>query len=61
MTISPQMLRAKGIPVQYELDGPMKAGTVAFLSMGDIRHRDFVTLAWTQLPVKDILVRMARR
>jgi hypothetical protein len=56
-----EMLRAKNIPVQYELDGPMRAGTVAFLSMGDIRHRDFVTLAWTQLPVKDILVRMARR
>ena len=56
-----QMLRAKGIPVQYELDGPMKPGTVAFLSMGDVRHRDFVTLAWTQLPVKDVLLRMAQR
>lgn len=56
-----QMLRAKGIPVQYELDGPLKSGTVAFLSMGDIRHRDFVTNAWTQLPVKDVLVRMVRR
>ena len=56
-----QMLRAKGIPVQTELDGPLKAGTVAFLSTEDARHRDYVTSAWTANPVKDVLVRIARR
>ena len=57
-----QTLRAKGIPVQEELDGPLKPGTVAFLSTGDgVRHRDFVTLAWTRHPVKDVLLRMAQR
>ncbi len=57
-----QTLRAKGIPVQEELDGPLKPGTVAFLSTGEgVRHRDFVTSSWTRLPVKDVLLRMAQR
>ena len=57
-----QTLRAKGIPVQEELDGPLKPGTVAFLSTGDgVRHRDFVTFSWTRYPVKDVLLRMAQR
>ena len=57
-----QSLRGKGIPVQYELDGPLKPGTVAFLSMGSaVRHRDFVTLAWSQYPVRDVLLRITQR
>src|SRR5215470_11167826 len=57
-----QMLRTQGIRVEYELDGPLKPGTVAFLSTRDgITHRDYVTLAWTDHPVKDILLRIAQR
>ncbi len=56
-----QMLKAKGIPIQDELSGPLKAGTATFLSMGGISHRDFVTAAWTRNPVKDVLVRMVQR
>ncbi len=57
-----QLLRAKDIPISYELDGPLKPGTVAFLSTGaGIRHRDYVTNAWTEYPVKDVLVRIAQR
>ncbi len=57
-----RILRDKGIPVVDELNGPLKPGTVAFLATGEgIRHRDYVTLAWTQHPVKDILVRMRPR
>jgi hypothetical protein len=56
-----RMLRDKGIPVQHRLDGPLKPGTVAFLSTDGVRHRDYVTLAWTEHPVKDVLVRMAQR
>jgi len=33
-------------------------GMVAFLPTGDISHRDFVTHAWADNPIKDILVRM---
>ena len=57
-----RILRDKGIPVVDELNGPLKPGTVAFLATGEgIRHRDYVTLAWTEHPVKDILVRMRPR
>ena len=34
------------------------AGSVTFLPAGPISHRDFVTHAWADLPVKDILVRL---
>ena len=56
-----QALRAKGIAVQEELNGPLRPGTVAFLSTDGLRHRDFVTFAWTRSPVKDVLQRMAQR
>jgi len=55
-------LREKGIPILHELEGPLKPGTVAFLSTRDgITHRDYVTLAWTDHPIKDVLQRIARR
>jgi hypothetical protein len=57
-----KMLTDRGIPVQYELNGPLKPGTVALLSMrGGVNHRDFVTQSWTEHPVADILLRMAKR
>ena len=31
---------------------------MTFLPAGDISHRDFVTRAWADNPIKDILVRM---
>ena len=56
-----RILRDKGIPVQHSLDGPLKPGTVAFLPTDGVRHRDYVTLAWTEHPVKDVLLRFAQR
>ncbi len=57
-----RMLRDKGITAVHELAGPLKPGTVAFLAAGDgLTHRDFVTLAWADHPVKDMLQRIARR
>jgi hypothetical protein len=57
-----RILRDKGIPVASELNGPLKPGTVAFLPTGEgIRHRDYVTLAWTEHPVKDVLLRIPPR
>jgi hypothetical protein len=57
-----RILREKGLAVAHELDGPLKPGSVAFLPTGEgIRHRDYVTLAWTEHPVKDVLQRIARR
>ena len=46
----------------WSLNGPLKPGTVTFLGTGpDSQHRDYVTRAWTQNPVKDVLLRMAAR
>jgi hypothetical protein len=57
-----RILRDKGIPVASELNGPLKPGTVAFLPTGEgVRHRDYVTLAWTEHPVKDVLLRIPPR
>ena len=57
-----RMLREKGISVRYELDGPLKPGMVALLSTRDgVSHRSFVTRAWTEHPISDVLLRMAQR
>jgi hypothetical protein len=31
---------------------------VSFLPAGDVPHRDFVTHAWADYPIRDILLRM---
>lgn len=54
------MLRQKGISVADEMDGPLRPGSVVFVETGEgITHRDYVTRAWTQNPLKDVLVKMA--
>jgi hypothetical protein len=57
-----RILKDKGIAVARELNGPLKPGTVAFLGTPEgLRHRDYVTMAWTEHPVKDVLTRLAQR
>jgi hypothetical protein len=42
------------------MDGPLKPGRVVFVETGEgITHRNYVTQAWTEDPVKDVLVKMA--
>jgi hypothetical protein len=42
------------------MDGPLKPGSVVFVQTRDgITHRSYVTQAWTEHPVKDVLVKMA--
>ncbi|MGY8663091.1 alpha/beta hydrolase [Bradyrhizobium sp. UFLA05-109] len=54
------MLRQKGISVSEDMDGPLRPGSVVFVETADgIRHRDYVTRAWTQNPLKDVLVKMS--
>lgn len=54
------MLRQKGISVSEDMDGPLRPGSVVFVETGDgISHRDYVNRAWTQYPLKDVLVKMA--
>jgi len=55
-----QMLRDKGIAVAESMDGPLKPGRVVFVETGEgITHRNYVTQAWTEDPVRDVLVKMA--
>ncbi len=52
------LLSERSVPYGSELRRDHLQGTVAFLPAGDIPHRDFVTHAWTDNPVADILARM---
>jgi hypothetical protein len=54
------MLRDKGIPVSESMNGPLKPGSVVFVQTADgITHRSYVTQAWTENPIKEVLVKMA--
>lgn len=54
------MLRQKGISVSEDMDGPLRPGSVVFVETSDgITHRDYVNRAWTQYPLKDVLVKMS--
>jgi hypothetical protein len=54
------MLRQKGISYTESMDGPLRPGSVVFVQTRDgITHRDYVTQAWTEHPVREVLVKMA--
>jgi hypothetical protein len=54
------MLREKGISYREDMDAPLRPGSVVFVQTADdITHRSYVTQAWTEHPVKDVLVKMA--
>jgi hypothetical protein len=55
-----QMIRDKGIAVSDDMDGPLRPGSVVFVKTPDgVTHRDYVTHAWTDKPVREILAKMA--
>jgi hypothetical protein len=55
-----EMLREKGITISDDMDGPLRPGSVVFVQTADgITHRDYVTRAWTEHPVREVLVKMA--
>jgi hypothetical protein len=54
------MLRDKGITVTENMDGALRPGSVVFVQTPKgVTHRDYVTQAWTEHPVKELLVKMA--
>jgi len=54
------MLREKGVTVSESMDGPLRPGSVVFVQTPDgVTHRDYVTQAWTEHPIKEVLVKMA--
>ena len=55
-----QMLRDRGIAVSDDMEGPLRPGSVVFVKTPDgVTHRDYVTHAWTDRPVREVLVKMA--
>jgi hypothetical protein len=55
-----QMLREKGIAISDDMDRPLRPGSVVFVKTPDgVTHRDYVTHAWTEYPLKEVLVKMA--
>jgi hypothetical protein len=53
-----RLLRERSVSYGSELRRGRLDGMVAFLPAGDVSHRDFVTHAWADNPIKDVLVRM---
>jgi hypothetical protein len=53
-----RLLSARSVAYSTELRRGHLDGMVTFLPAGDVSHRDFVTHAWSDNPIKDILVRM---
>ena len=55
-----RMLKEKGIAIAEDMDGPLRPGSVVFVETPEgVTHRDYVTHAWTENPVKEVLVKMA--
>lgn len=54
------MLKEKDIAISEDMDTPLRPGSVVFLETPEgVTHRDYVMRAWTDHPVKDVLVKMA--
>lgn len=53
-----RLLSARSVPYSSELRRSHLQGMVTFLPAGDVSHRNFVTHAWTDNPIKDILTRI---
>jgi len=53
-----QLLRKRSVPYGSQLRDNHLQGMVTFLPAGDVSHRDFVTHAWIDNPIMDILLRM---
>ena len=53
-----RLLRERSVPYSSELRPNHLPGMVAFLPAGDVSHRDFVTRAWADNPIENILARM---
>jgi hypothetical protein len=53
-----RLLNARSVPYSSELRRGNLHGMVSFLPAGPVSHRDFVTHAWADNPIKDILARM---
>jgi hypothetical protein len=52
------MLRSRGVPFATSIKAVESRGGVAFIATGSVSHRDFVTHAWADRPLEDLLGRL---
>jgi hypothetical protein len=55
-----ERLAKEGIETMSAMPDHLRAGTIAFIDAGDVKHEDFVNLAWTSDPLRDVLSRVSR-
>jgi hypothetical protein len=49
-----------GVPIENSLPNSLRPGDVVFIDAGGVSHDDFVNVAWTGDPLKDIFTRIAQ-
>ena len=53
-------LERNGVHTQNGLPAKLGPGVVAFVDAGDVSHDDFVSVAWTSDPMRDVLSRVGQ-
>jgi hypothetical protein len=53
-----RILAEREVPFSASLQGKLRQGSVIFLATADARHSDFVTHAWVDSPIEDLLKRI---
>ena len=53
-------LEHDGVHTTTGLPNSLRPGVVAFINAGDVSHDDFVNVAWTSDPLRDVLSRMGQ-
>jgi hypothetical protein len=53
-----RILAEREVTFSTSLQGALRQGSVTFLAAADAKHRDFVTHAWVDSPIEDLLKRL---
>jgi len=53
-----RILAERNVAFSTSLQGALRQGSVTFLATADAKHRDFVTHAWVESPIEDLLRRL---
>jgi hypothetical protein len=53
-------LEREGVHAQNGMPDGLRPGVVAFVDSGDVKHEDFVNVAWTSDPLSAVLSRVER-
>jgi len=53
-----RILAERNVAFDTSLQGALRQGSVTFLATADAKHRDFITHAWVESPIEDLLRRL---